>query len=231
MMWPFRWNPPAGYLMCWKAKRGEKCYEDGSLGPSYAWLARFIKAVVTNGGYTRTVFGPNASFFSTSSSGFCWQNLPPGLEDYIQSCNKLRRPVYVALGLEGTYIYCALNPFVAGEYYAVYGDGGSTWCLHPTWIEDVKTMSLRIKELLGDTPTAPPPPMYAPPPVYASPATPVYAAPPVTPIYMTPPPPVVVQAAPANGSGRKMNWQEGVVLGLKATSIIMGMPIWPLFGN
>jgi hypothetical protein len=77
---------------------------DGSLGPSYARLARFIKAVVTNGGHTRTVFGPNASFFSTSSSGFCWQNLPPGLEDNIQSCNKLRRPVYVALGVEGTYI-------------------------------------------------------------------------------------------------------------------------------
>ncbi|KAJ7908407.1 hypothetical protein B0H13DRAFT_661336 [Mycena leptocephala] len=100
----FPMEPSGRYLMCWKAKRGEKCYEDGSLGPSYARLARFIKAVVTNGGHTRTVFGPNASFFSASSSGFCWQNLPPGLEDNIQSCNKLRRPVYVALGVEGTYI-------------------------------------------------------------------------------------------------------------------------------
>ncbi|KAJ7826270.1 hypothetical protein B0H14DRAFT_2817441 [Mycena olivaceomarginata] len=231
----FPTEPSGKYLMCWKTKRGEKY---GSLGSSYARLARFTKAVVTNGGHTRTVFGPNASFFSISSSGFCWQNLPPGLEDNIQSCNKLRRPVYVALGVEGTYIvmysdgtmvfdlcgqypllqtiilekapkkrglmYCALNPFVGGEYYVVYGDGGSTWCLHPTWSADVKTVSLRIKELLGDpptTPTAPPPPMYAPP-LYAPPATPVYAAPP-----------------------------EGVVLGLKATSIIMGMPIWPLFGN
>ncbi|KAF8209917.1 hypothetical protein K438DRAFT_1810544 [Mycena galopus ATCC 62051] len=261
-------EPTGGYLMCWKAKRGEKCYEDGSLGPSYARLARFTKAVITNDGHSRTVFGPNSSFFSISSSGFCWQNLPPELEDNIQSCNKLRQPVYVALGVEGTYIvmysdgtmvfdlcgqypllqtiimekahkkrglmYCALNPFVAGEYYAVYGDGGSTWCLHSTWSADVKTVSLRIKELLGDpptTPTAPPSPMYAPPPVYAPPATPVYAAPPVIPIYMTPPPPVVVQAAPANESGHKMKWQEGVLLGLKATSIIMGMPIWPLFGN
>ncbi|KAJ6550292.1 hypothetical protein B0H19DRAFT_1265132 [Mycena capillaripes] len=172
----FPMEPSGRYLMCWKAKRGEKCYEDGSLGPSYARLARFIKAVVTNGGHTRTVFGPNASFFSISASGFCWQNLPPGLEDNIQSCNKLRRPVYVALG-DGTMVfdlcgqypllqtiimekaprkrglmYCALNPFVAGEYYAVYGDGGSTWCLHPTWSADVKTVSLRIKELLGDPP-------------------------------------------------------------------------------
>ncbi|KAJ7833327.1 hypothetical protein B0H14DRAFT_2591521 [Mycena olivaceomarginata] len=221
----------------------------GSLGPSYVRLAHFIKAVVTNGGHTRTIFGPNANFFSISLLGFCWQNLPPGLEDNIQSFNKLRQPVYVALGVEGTYIvmygddtmvfelcgqypllqtvimekapkkrglmYCALNLFVTSKYYAVYSDGGLTWCLHSMWSADVKTVSLQFKELL----------------VYVPPATPVYAALPFTPIYMTLPPSVVVQAAPANGSGHKMNWQEGVVLSLKATSIIMGMPIWPLFGN
>lgn len=78
---------------------------EGCLGPSYPRLARFIKAAAANGSHTtRTVFGPNASFFSTSPSGFCWQNLPPGLEDNMQSCIRLRRPICIALGVEGTYV-------------------------------------------------------------------------------------------------------------------------------
>ncbi|KAJ7234504.1 hypothetical protein B0H12DRAFT_1142734 [Mycena haematopus] len=96
---------PGTYAACWRTKSGQDWYEDGRLGPSYARLGRFIKNVATKGGYTtRTVFGPNGSFFSMSPSGFCWQNLPADLEDDMHSCMKLRRPTSVALGVQGSYI-------------------------------------------------------------------------------------------------------------------------------
>ncbi|KAJ7705241.1 hypothetical protein B0H14DRAFT_3173012 [Mycena olivaceomarginata] len=222
MMWPFRWNPPAD-ISCAGKQSGGEVLRGRVPGPSYARLARFTKAVVTNGGHTRTVFGPNASFFSISSSGFCWQNLPPGLEDNIQSCNKLRRPrrhnvspppdnnLEKAPKKRGL-MYCALNPFVGGEYYVVYGDGGSTWCLHPTWSADVKTVSLRIKELLGDPPTTPtaPPSSYVRTSTIRAPSHPSIRRASRHPHIYAPPPPM---AAPANGSGHKMNWQRAWCVG------------------
>lgn len=64
-----------------------------------------MKAVAASGGHTtRTVFGPNASFFSMSPSGFCWQNLPSELEHDMQGCIKLRQPTCVALGVEGAFV-------------------------------------------------------------------------------------------------------------------------------
>ncbi|KAJ7826302.1 hypothetical protein B0H14DRAFT_2595927 [Mycena olivaceomarginata] len=229
------------YALCWKTKRGEDRYEahtDGCLGPSYARLARFMKAVAASGGHTtRTVFGPQCKLLL--------HNLPSELEHDMQGCIKLRRPTCVALGVEGTFVviysdgktafdlrgqypllqkiimerastkrglvYVALNPFVAGEYYGVYGDGTSTWCLLPTWSQDVATVSLQIKGL----PVDPAPATVAPTPVSASAAIPVSIQ-----------PPQLAQAAAANGSTNK--WKEGAVLGLKATAFLMGMPVVPL---
>ncbi|KAJ6524185.1 hypothetical protein B0H19DRAFT_1085395 [Mycena capillaripes] len=178
---------PGTYAVCWKTKSGEDCTSntlppDGCLGPSYARLARFIKNVATKGAHTtRTVFGAHASFFSMSTSGYCYQNLPPELEDDIHSCMKLRRPVNVALGVQGSYVamyndgtvtfdlrgqyplvekmirdtqeaarrrgvmYLALNPFIAGEYYAVYGDGSASWNFPTTWSANVAAISRQIK--------------------------------------------------------------------------------------
>ncbi|KAJ7473639.1 hypothetical protein B0H11DRAFT_2195598 [Mycena galericulata] len=173
---------PGLYALCWKTTGGEDWYEDGCLGPNYTRLARFIKNVATKGGHTtRTTFGPGASFFSMSPSGFSWQNLPPALEDDIQTCMKIRRPTSVALGVQGAYVvlyndgtvtfdlrgqyplveamirntqetarrrgvtYVALNPFVAGEYYAVYGDASASWNFPVAWTPDVTIISQQIR--------------------------------------------------------------------------------------
>ncbi|KAJ7346291.1 hypothetical protein DFH08DRAFT_1081116 [Mycena albidolilacea] len=181
------------YALCWKTKRGEDCYEGGCLGPSYGRLARFIKNVATSGAHTtRTVFGPNASFFSMSPSGFCWQNLPPALEDDMHACMKIRRPTTVALGVQGAYVvlyndgtivfdlrgqyqmveaiirntqeaarrrgvmYIALNPFVAGEFYVVYGDGSASWNIPTAWSADVTNVSRAIKAMPVPAPALPP---------------------------------------------------------------------------
>ncbi|KAJ7852361.1 hypothetical protein B0H14DRAFT_808482 [Mycena olivaceomarginata] len=181
------------YALCWKTKRGEDCYEGACLGPSYGRLARFIKNVATSGAHTtRTVFGPNASFFSMSPSGFCWQNLPPALEDDMHACMKIRRPTTVALGVQGAYVvlyndgtivfdlrgqyqmveaiirntqeaarrrgvmYIALNPFVAGEFYVVYGDGSASWNIPTAWSADVTNVSRAIKAMPVPAPALPP---------------------------------------------------------------------------
>ncbi|KAJ7459339.1 hypothetical protein FB451DRAFT_1182361 [Mycena latifolia] len=173
---------PDTYAICWKTTGGEDWYEDGCLGPNYARLAAFIRSVATKGGHTsRTVFGPGASYFSSSPSGYSWQNLPPALEDEIHDCMKVRRPTTVALGVQRSYIvlyndgtvtfnlqgqyplvdalirntaetsrrrgvtYIALNPFVAGEYYAVYGDGSAAWNFPTAWSEDVTSISQKIR--------------------------------------------------------------------------------------
>ncbi|KAJ7473617.1 hypothetical protein B0H11DRAFT_1339318 [Mycena galericulata] len=173
---------PGFYALCWKTTGGEDWYEDGCLGPNYVRLARFIKNVATKGGHTtRTTFGPGASFFSMSPSGYSWQNIPPALEDDIHNCMKIRRPTSVALGVQGTYVvlyndgtvtfdlrgqyplveamirntqeaarrrgvtYVALNPFVPGEYYAVYGDASASWNFPVAWTQDVTTISRQIQ--------------------------------------------------------------------------------------
>jgi hypothetical protein len=64
---------------------------------------RYIKHVATKGAHA-TGTGANASFFSMSPSGFCWQNLPPELEDDIHGCMERRQPVNVALGVQASYV-------------------------------------------------------------------------------------------------------------------------------
>lgn len=41
--------------------------------------------------------------------------------------------------------YVALNPFVPGEFYAVYGDGGTSWNFPISWTEDVTAVSREIR--------------------------------------------------------------------------------------
>ncbi|KAJ7349689.1 hypothetical protein DFH08DRAFT_124220 [Mycena albidolilacea] len=198
---------PGAYALCWKTKMGEDWYEDGCLGPSYIRLARFIKNVATKPGAhtTLTVFGANASFFSMSPAGCCWQNLPPALEDDIHACMKIRRPTTVALGVQGSYVvlyndgtivfdlrgqyrmvetmirntqeaarrrgvmYIALNPFVAGEFYAVYGDGSASWNFPTAWSADVTAVSRHIKAMPVPAPApAPTKPQPALPSTHAS---------------------------------------------------------------
>ncbi|KAJ7614933.1 hypothetical protein FB45DRAFT_873801 [Roridomyces roridus] len=50
-------------------------------------------------------------------------------------------------------MYLALNPFMAGEYYAVYGDGSATWNFPTAWSADVTTVSRQI--LVGEEPEPP----------------------------------------------------------------------------
>ncbi|KAJ6529847.1 hypothetical protein B0H19DRAFT_1193388 [Mycena capillaripes] len=232
------------YAICWKTAKGEDWYEDGSLGPAYGRLARFIKNVATKGGHTtRTVFGPNASFFSTSAAGYCWQNLPPGLEEDMQTGMKIRRPTCVALGVQGSYVvlyndgtvtfdlrgqyplvegmirnvqeaarrrgvmYVALNPFVGGEFYAVYGDGSASWNFPTAWSADVTAISREIK------PVQPPPA----PVTAASPGgtggKPVPATPMPVPVSSggTGPAPAPLPSPPPTSSGGTMSSISSVV--------------------
>ncbi|KAJ6567543.1 hypothetical protein B0H10DRAFT_2111235 [Mycena sp. CBHHK59/15] len=118
---PFRWNRAP--LCCAGRLRGTRtamrvclplllCFssdprsnQDGFLGPAYADLGQFMKSVVEDGGHTtRTAFGPGSSYFSTSSSGYSWQNIPRSLEVDIHRRIKTRWPTNVALGVEGSYV-------------------------------------------------------------------------------------------------------------------------------
>ncbi|KAJ6599772.1 hypothetical protein DFH09DRAFT_1128767 [Mycena vulgaris] len=96
---------PGTYAMCWKTIGGEDWYENGCMTPQYTRVSRFIQNVATSGRHTtRTVFGPGASYFSISPSGYSWQNLAPALEEDIHNCMKTRRPTTVALGVQGSYV-------------------------------------------------------------------------------------------------------------------------------
>ncbi|KAJ7146043.1 hypothetical protein C8R44DRAFT_6383 [Mycena epipterygia] len=63
---------------------------------------------------TRTVFGPNASYFTITSSGYSWQNLPSVLEHDIIGRMKKGFPTNVALGIHGAFV-------------VLYGDGNVTF--------------------------------------------------------------------------------------------------------
>ncbi|KAF8171165.1 hypothetical protein K438DRAFT_2024084 [Mycena galopus ATCC 62051] len=93
---------PGAYLMRWTAKDGQgyKRPSEVPAGSNYARLFEFVKSARP----TRTTFGPGFSYFSISTSGCSWQNLPPGLEDVIQNCMKIRQPACVALGIDGIYV-------------------------------------------------------------------------------------------------------------------------------
>ncbi|KAJ7473693.1 hypothetical protein B0H11DRAFT_1340711 [Mycena galericulata] len=235
------------YTLYWRTTKGEDWYEDECLGPNYGRLARFIKGVASKGGRTsRTTFGPSASYFSISPSGYSWQNIPLALEDDIQNCMKIRRPTCVALGVQGSYVvlyndkfmtfdlrgqyplveamlrntqevirrsgivYVALNSFVAGEYYAVYGDGSALWNFPTAWAADVTAISREIRPVAragsaaapgGTTPTQS---------AKSAPAWPADISPPA---YV---PPTSTVGAPSPNAGKalpphvhKVRWQEG----------------------
>jgi len=74
-----------------------------------------MRNIANNGEHTtRTVFGPNASYFTITPSGFSWQNLPPVLEHDIIGRMKKGLPTNVALGVHGAFV-------------VLYGDGNVTF--------------------------------------------------------------------------------------------------------
>ncbi|KAJ6520614.1 hypothetical protein DFH09DRAFT_1194016 [Mycena vulgaris] len=96
---------PGMFCMSWKTVRGEDYYEELFLGPRYSKLAEFMRTIAQAGDHTtRTVFGPNASYFTISSSGFSWQHLPPVLESDIVARAKKGFPTNVALGAHGAFV-------------------------------------------------------------------------------------------------------------------------------
>ncbi|KAK7055369.1 hypothetical protein R3P38DRAFT_1353669 [Favolaschia claudopus] len=170
---------PGVYSMWWLAKNDIEYYEPDHLGPHYAKLAAFIAAGKTS----RTVFGPQRSYFSSSSTGLSWQNLPASLETDITNRLKLGRPHTVALGVGGTWVtlyddsqlswilseqypglqvfldnaeernkrnsivYVALSPYVAGQYFVVFGNGTAQWNLPREMHADVETVVKAMRPL------------------------------------------------------------------------------------
>ncbi|KAJ6524536.1 hypothetical protein B0H19DRAFT_1200189 [Mycena capillaripes] len=98
---------PGMFMMSWKTKNNEDYYEELFLGPRYAKLAEYMRNLAQSGEHTtRTVFGPNASYFTCSPSGFSWQHLPAVLEQNIIGHMKKGLPTNVALGVQGA--FCVL---------------------------------------------------------------------------------------------------------------------------
>ncbi|KAJ7206312.1 hypothetical protein GGX14DRAFT_643336 [Mycena pura] len=165
-----------------------------------------------------------------SDRGYCWQNLPPALEDDLQASLRVRRPISVALGVQGAFVvvysdgtisfnlrdlypvvegmlsntqeaawkggivYVALNPHMPAEFYVVYGDGSASWSLPTEWARDVTTVSREIK----------------PVPVLAS----------VSLGGTVPPAPL---AKPGPAPAQKINWVEGLTLGIKLVNAVNGL--------
>ncbi|KAJ7152377.1 hypothetical protein C8R46DRAFT_1357454 [Mycena filopes] len=53
-------------------------------------------------------------------------------------------------------MYVALNPFVAGEYYAVYGDASASWNFPTAWGADVTAISREIRPMPAPAPAVAP---------------------------------------------------------------------------
>ncbi|KAJ7159631.1 hypothetical protein C8R46DRAFT_1108747 [Mycena filopes] len=66
-------------------------------------------------------------------------------------------------------MYVALNPFVAGEYYAVYGDASASWNFPTAWGADVTAISREIRPMPAPAPAVAPGGIAAPslPPIPA----------------------------------------------------------------
>src|ERR1700761_5299985 len=94
---------------------------DTHLGDTYSRLARFMPRVCAGGApMARTTFGPGASYFSSASGGFSWQNLPGALEEGITACMRTRHPTAVALGVEGTYVVVYSDGHLAYDLGGAY---------------------------------------------------------------------------------------------------------------
>ncbi|KAJ7058220.1 hypothetical protein C8F01DRAFT_312076 [Mycena amicta] len=96
---------PGTFSMAWQTVRGEGWYEELFLGPRYSKLAAYILKTAKDGQHTlRTVFGPNASYWTMSPPGFSWQNLPPELESDMVGRIRKGQPICVALGVHGSFV-------------------------------------------------------------------------------------------------------------------------------
>ncbi|KAF8185839.1 hypothetical protein K438DRAFT_1836409 [Mycena galopus ATCC 62051] len=96
---------PGIFCMSWKTVHGDDYFEELFLGPRYSKLAEFMRNIARKGEHcTRTVFGPNTSYFTISPSGYSWQNLPPALETDIMGRMKKGHPTTVALGVHGSFV-------------------------------------------------------------------------------------------------------------------------------
>ncbi|KAF7337213.1 hypothetical protein MSAN_02273700 [Mycena sanguinolenta] len=139
---------PDVYCMCWKTTSGEGWYEaNRALHPSRcvsrSRLARFIKNVCNSDGShtSRTTFGPNASGLEEHIIGNMRRSQPTAIALGVGGAYAVlyddgtltydlgeQYPLFQALIVEarakGGIKYVALNPFVAGEYYAVQARGG-----------------------------------------------------------------------------------------------------------
>ncbi|KAF8172787.1 hypothetical protein K438DRAFT_2023652 [Mycena galopus ATCC 62051] len=114
---------PGMFCMSWKTVKGEDYYEELFLGPRYSKLAEFMRNIAQNGEHcTRTVFGPNTSYFTISPSGYSWQNLPPALETDITGRLKKGSPTNVALGVHGSFVVLYSNGNVSFEVAEHYPD-------------------------------------------------------------------------------------------------------------
>ncbi|KAJ7767887.1 hypothetical protein DFH07DRAFT_1009264 [Mycena maculata] len=51
-------------------------------------------------------------------------------------------------------MYVALNPFIPGEFYAVYGDGSASWNFPTAWTADVTIVSREVKPIPVPSPVA-----------------------------------------------------------------------------
>jgi hypothetical protein len=102
-----------------------------------------------------------------------------------------------------------LNPFLAGEYYAVYGDGSTSWSLPTAWSPDVTAVS----QMLAQETAAPP--AYV---THIATSTPtplaVYVPAPVSPYTSQAAP-----SAPSSPPAHKVDWKEGLMMGLKAAEV------------
>ncbi|KAF7314055.1 hypothetical protein HMN09_00564300 [Mycena chlorophos] len=74
--------------------------------------------------------------------------------------------------------YISLNPYIAGEFYLVFGDASARWKLPTAWTADVTEVSKHIRPLRPSSPTTP-----------SRPA-------PSTPIHLTPTPTTIRDAQP-----------------------------------
>ncbi|KAF8185842.1 hypothetical protein K438DRAFT_2154684 [Mycena galopus ATCC 62051] len=112
---------PGIFCMSWKTVQGDDYFQELFLGPSYSKLAEFMRNIGRNGEHcTRTVFGPNTSYFTISPSGYSWQNLPPALETDITGRLKKGHPTTVALGVHGSFVVLCSNgnvSFEVAEHY------------------------------------------------------------------------------------------------------------------
>jgi hypothetical protein len=91
------------------------------LGPRYSKLADYIRKIAKDGEYTtRTVFGPNSSYFTMSPSGYSWQHLPPALEADLVGRFKKTQPTCIALGVQGSFVALYSNGNVTFDVLTHY---------------------------------------------------------------------------------------------------------------